>query len=175
MDQLMHALFEVELDAERLLCAKRQARVVLVNLPSLACVSPDIPWCTCESGGIPSVRADVLGLRRGFSARGCTLCGVGLKAVRGTQVIECDLARNKNREALAALRRQGRWGLAAWGLGGSFGNHQQGFVVRPGGLFVRMTVDRATTAFLAGALQIGGTLRDGRGSLFGRCEKLTVA
>jgi hypothetical protein len=26
MEQLMHALFEVELDAERLLCAKRQAR-----------------------------------------------------------------------------------------------------------------------------------------------------
>jgi hypothetical protein len=76
-------------------------------------------------------------------------------------VIECDLARNKNREALAALRRQGRSGMAAWGVGGSFGNHQQGFVVRPGGFFVRMTMDSATTAFLAGALQNEGrTLRD---------------
>ena len=77
-------------------------------------------------------------------------------------MVECDLARNKNREALAALRRQGRSELAAGG--GSFGNHQHGFVVRPGGFFVRMTMDRATTAFLAGALQIGREhCRDGRG------------
>ena len=69
------------------------------------------------------------------------------------QVTECDLARNKNREALAALRRQESAGAAAGGGAGSFGNHTQGFVVRPGGVFVRMPTHRAAAVLVAGTLR----------------------
>jgi len=77
MEQLMHALFEVELDAERLLCAKRQVRWPLVNLQARMRVT-DVPWkgsnAHTKSGKPLGAGGGAAWARgRGFSACGCAL------------------------------------------------------------------------------------------------------
>eukprot|EP00240_Pyramimonas_obovata_P011413 CAMPEP_0118925604 /NCGR_PEP_ID=MMETSP1169-20130426/3468_1 /TAXON_ID=36882 /ORGANISM="Pyramimonas obovata, Strain CCMP722" /LENGTH=130 /DNA_ID=CAMNT_0006866951 /DNA_START=195 /DNA_END=587 /DNA_ORIENTATION=+ len=53
------------------------------------------------------------------------------------QVVEIDLARNKNREASTALRKLPQ------SSGGSFGNAEKGYLLRPGGFFLRVSPDKA--------------------------------
>ena len=53
------------------------------------------------------------------------------------QVVEIDLARNKNREASTAIRKLPQ------SSGGSFGNAEKGYLLRPGGFFLRVSSEKA--------------------------------
>ncbi|KAK3284099.1 hypothetical protein CYMTET_8235 [Cymbomonas tetramitiformis] len=57
------------------------------------------------------------------------------------QVVECDRARNANREALTAIRKKGGGESEL----GCFGSTSKGFLLRPGGVFIRLSNEQATS------------------------------
>jgi hypothetical protein len=61
------------------------------------------------------------------------------------QIVEIDLARNRNREASTALRKQ----LPS--AGGSFGNVEKGYLLRPGGFFIRLSTEKAQEVIKKGS------------------------